>query len=53
MCCLYVSGVRVGHREVGRMCTVGNINNKGLNNVILEMDLNNKGLNNVILETGP
>ena len=36
VCCVYVSEVRVGYQEVGRTCTVGNVNNRGLNNVILE-----------------
>jgi hypothetical protein len=36
VCCLYVSEVRVGYREAGRTCTVGNVNYKDLNNVILE-----------------
>jgi hypothetical protein len=36
LCCLCVSEVRVGYLEVGRTCTVGNVNNDGLKNVILE-----------------
>jgi hypothetical protein len=36
VCCLYVSEVRVGYRETGRTCTVGNVSNRGLNDAILE-----------------
>jgi hypothetical protein len=36
VCCVWFSEVRVGYRKVRRTCTSGNVNNKGLNNIVLE-----------------